>query len=452
VKTFLFNALIFLPAISVLVAVHEFGHYWVARRIGVKVLRFSIGFGRVLWSRPLKDGTEFAISAIPIGGYVSMLGERDDNVPAREAHRALRSKSPSQRIAVMAAGPIANFLFALLIYWALFMVSSPGVKPVIGEVTPQSIAASGGLRTDDLILAVNGKEVATQKSAVIQIVKNLIADRVVNLRVAEKNSSPREIQLTIDRERVKELTEQDPLREIGFEFWYPRTPAKVDSIEPGGPAALGGLHIGDEIVNFDDQRVGDFAALQKIIEARVNKDVIVQVRRGGELVDLKMRVGEKVDKAGHRLGRLGIGSAPAVMPPDMVLQHDSVFGALQRAVEETYDQTLFVFQTVGYLVVGKVSLHSLSSAPGIAVAMGEAARIGFVPLLYMLALISITIGALNLLPIPVLDGGQIVFQVAELLKGRPVSERAQLLAQQVGITLLILLTALALFNDIVRLT
>jgi regulator of sigma E protease len=452
VTTFLINAVIYLIAISILVAVHEFGHFWMARRVGVKVLRFSIGFGRVLWSRPLKDGTEFAISAIPVGGYVSMLGERDDNVSAADAHRAFKSQPPSKRIAVMAAGPLANFLFAFLIYWALFMVSSPGLKPVVGEVVPNSIAAAAGLRTDDQILAVDGKDTATREAVMIGTLKGLLADGRVDFRVVDRNSNPRDVRLNA-ADRVRELTEQDPLSGLGFNFWYPPVPAKLGAVEAGSPAEQAGLKVGDEILRFDGEAAHDFGSLRKVIQSRADRDVEVEVERDGSSVNLQMRVGSIVEN-GKRVGRIGIGPARVAMPmpQEMILPRDSVFGALQRAVAQTWDKTVFVFQTVGYLITGKVSFHSVSGPVGIAAVAGEAARIGLLPFIGLLALISISIGALNLLPIPVLDGGQIVFQLAELLKGRPVSERAQVLGQQVGIALLILLTVLAFFNDITRLS
>src|SRR5712671_4750073 len=208
----------YLVAISILVAAHEFGHFWVARRVGVKVLRFSIGFGRVLWKRDLKDGTEFAISAIPIGGYVSMLGERDDNVPAHDAHRAFRSVSPAKRIAVMAAGPIANFVFAILIYWLLFMTGSPGLKPIVGTIEPYSIAEASGLRANDEVLSVNGKFTSTREAVQVAVLRELIAGRAIDLHVAAKNDSARDLRLSVAR-KGSETAEQDPLQALGFDFW-----------------------------------------------------------------------------------------------------------------------------------------------------------------------------------------------------------------------------------------
>jgi regulator of sigma E protease len=353
----------------------------------------------------------------------------------------------------MAAGPIANFLFAVLAYWLLFIVSAPGLKPVIGEVSPHSIAEQAGLRSDDVVLAVGGKATPTREAVVIQTLKDLIDDGVVNLRVADKNSSPREIRLNA-ADRKRELTEPDALLSgLGFDFWYPPLPPRIGELIVGGAAERAGLRVGDEIVRFDGFYAKDYYQLRKLIQERPNREALVEVRRGGKNVTVTVMVGGET-KNGRTLGRLGIGptKTPPAMPEDMLLPRDSVVGAFERAVEQTWDKTVFVFQTVGYLVRGKVSLQSVSGPVGIAAVAGEAARIGFLPFISLLALVSISVGALNLLPIPVLDGGQIVFQLAELLKGRPVSERAQVIAQQVGIALLILLTVLAFYNDIARLS
>jgi regulator of sigma E protease len=370
-------------------------------------------------------------------------------VPAEDAHRAFRSQPPIKRIAVMAAGPAANFLLAILLYWGLFLVSSPGPKPAIGEVIPGSIAAMAGLHPGDVVLAVGDRETPTREAVVMATLKDLLSNGRVDFRVADRNSSPREIRLDASGQS-RALTEQGPLGTLGFEFWYPSMTSVLGTVEPASPAAKAGLKTGDEIVTFDGQPVKDFLVLTKTIEARAHRSVPVQVRRNGEMLNLQVDVGTKLDKKGHEVGRLGVGSAS--FPADMLLPRDSVFGALQRGIGATWEKTLFVFQSVGYMISGKVSLQSVSGPIGIAAVAGEAARIGLQPFINLLALISISIGALNLLPIPVLDGGQIVFQLAELLKGRPVSERAQMLGQQVGIALLILLTVLAFFNDITRLT
>ncbi len=449
VATILIYAVIYIVGISVLVAVHEFGHFWVARRMGVKVIRFSIGLGKVLWSRPLKDGTEFAISAIPIGGYVSMLGENDDNVSAQDLGRSFKSQPPAKRIAVMAAGPLANFLFAIVAYWILYLFIVPGYKPVVGEVTPHSIAERAGMHRDDVILEVDGKVTPTHEAVVMQLLKGLLDDGVVNLRVSSANGSPREVRLNV-ADKLSELTEPDALLAgLGFDFWRPPVPTVLASIVSGSPAELAGLRVGDQIVRVDGVSTPTFDRLVMAIEKRADQTVAIDVLRGEKTFAVDVLVGKQTTPDGRTVGRIGVGAGPSgAIPEEMRLPRDSVVGALGRAVEQTYDKTIFVFQSIGYLVQGKVSIKSVSGPIGIANVMGDAAQFGFFPFLSILILISITIGALNLLPIPVLDGGQIVLQLAELLKGRPVSERTQVIAQQVGVALLIMLAVLAFYNDI----
>lgn len=450
-STFLFNALTYLIAIGILVAVHEFGHFWVARRSGVKVLRFSIGFGKVLWSRPLKDGTEFAISAIPLGGYVSMLGENDDNVPARDAARSFKSVASYKRIAIMAAGPIANFIFAALVYWFLFVANGPGIKPMIGDIEPNSVAAQAGLKSEDVILEVGGKVTPTQEAVVMKALVDLISDGEVTIKVAAEASSPRVVRL-VANDLDRKLTSPDVLlSKLGFHFWRPTVTTKIGEIAAGGSADKAGLKVGDEVLRFDGVEVKDFLELRRLITQRPDRDVALEVRRGNDVSSLNVAVGSALEN-GKVIGRMGVGPVIPDFPESMILPKDSLLRGFTRGLQQTWDKTVFVFQTVGYLIVGKISLESVSGPVGIATVTGEAARIGFLPFVSLLALVSISIGALNLLPIPVLDGGRIVFELAELLKGGPVSERAQVAAQYIGIGLLVLLTVLAFYNDIARLT
>jgi len=447
------NFLISIPAfiigISILVAVHEFGHFWVARRLGIKTLRFSIGFGRVLWSRFGKDGTEYALSAIPLGGYVRMLDERDGNVAAVDLPRSFTHQPVWKRIAVLLAGPGFNFLFAIVAYWILLMAGVPGVKPVIGEVAEHSIAAAAGLRAEDIVVAVGGKPTKTQGVFIERLLGDLIGDGIVSLEVVGRDGSTREVQLNAVG-RTRELTQPNALLSgLGFDFWSPPTPSVIASVEAGGAAAKAGLIAGDKIVSFDGVPVADFAMLTKLIEKRMRQDVVIDVLRNGESISLPATVGEKT-RNGQVVGRLGIGSGSRAALPDSMrsLQRESLFAALPLAMAMTWDKTALTFKFLWHLISGDVSLKSISGPVGIAAVTGLAVQIGVLASIEVLALISISIGALNLLPVPILDGGQIVYQLAELLKGGPVSERAQLLGQQVGIVLLVLLMGLALFNDL----
>jgi regulator of sigma E protease len=445
----LINALTYIFAISILVAVHEFGHFWVARRLGIKTLRFSIGFGRVLWSRFGKDGTEYAISAIPLGGYVRMLDERDTEVASQDLSRAFNRQPVWKRVAVLFAGPGFNFLFAIAAYWLLFVSGVPEVTPVVGEVQPNSIAASAGLRTDDLILAVAGRDTPTRQVALLDILDEVLGDGIVDLRVRGKDGVERGVDLVVTG-RGRELTEPNALFPgLGFDFWYPQSPAVLGDIEADGPAAKAGLRKGDQVVQFDGQPVATFEQLSKLIEAQPGREVAFEVMRNTERLNAPVLLGKRDAASGKQVGRLGVMWERAPFPEEMRVMHrEAFFPALASASVETWNKVNFTFRMVWKLVSGQVSLKSISGPIGIATVAGTAMQYGFFVFLNLLALISISIGALNLLPVPILDGGQIVYQLVELLKGGPVSERAQLLGQQVGIVLLGLLMILALFNDI----
>jgi len=446
----LIKALTYIVAISLLVAVHEFGHFWVARRLGIKTLRFSIGFGRVLWSRFGKDGTEYAISAIPLGGYVRMLDERDTQqvIAAQDLSRAFNRQPVWKRIAVLFAGPGFNFLFAIAAYWALFVTGVPEVTPVVGEVKANTIAANAGLRTDDLILSVGGLESPTRQSAVVQILQEVLDDGVVELRVRSKDGDERAVDLQAGG-RGRELTQPNALFPgLGFDFWYPQSPAVLGEITPGGSASKAGLLAGDLILSFDGQAITSFEQMSKLIEERPGREVAIEIQRNSEHLNVRTVVGQ-ADVDGKQLGRLGVSWHRAPFPEEMRVMHqEALVPALGSAIQETWGNVEFTFKMIWKLATGQVSLKSISGPIGIATVAGNALQYGFFVFLNLLALISISIGALNLLPVPILDGGQIAYQLAELLKGSPVSERAQLLGQQVGIVLLVLLMGLALFNDL----
>jgi len=451
-SNFLVSALTYIVAISILVAVHEYGHFWVARRLGIKVLRFSIGFGRVLWSRYGKDGTEYALSAIPLGGYVRMLDERDlqnaGQVSEQDRAFAFNRAPVWKRIAVMFAGPGFNFLFALVAYWALFMTGVPGLTPVVGEVKPNSLAADAGLRPDDTIVRVGDHSVATREATMLAILQELLDDGIVQLRVLGKDGGEREANLQATG-RSRELTEPNALSAgLGFDFWYPQASSVLAEVVPGDAAAKAGLLADDRILEFDGEPVTNFETLSALIRARPGKQVVVHVQRGEQRVNLELTVRSEAAN-GTNVGKIGVRPRAEKVPEAMqVLHREGPIAALASAGAETWNKTQFTFKIIWHLVTGKVSLKSISGPVGIASVAGTVVQYGFFASLSFLAIISISVGVLNLLPVPILDGGQIVYQLAELLKGAPVSERAQILGQQVGMVLLALLMGLALFNDL----
>ncbi len=451
--TLVTTVLAFIAAIAILVAVHEFGHFWVARRLGIKVLKFSIGFGRPLWKRTARDGVEYVIAAIPLGGYVKLLDEREGEVSPQDLPHAFTRAPIWKRIAVLVAGAGFNFIFAILAYWALLMAGVPSLKPVIGEVTPESIAARAGLRADDEIREIGGKPVATREAALLGIFEDLVEDGVVDMSVSGANGD-RQLHLEAGDRRA-ELAQPDVLFSgLGFEFWSPPVPATIGAVVEGSAAKLAGLQPGDEILALDGTKVNSFKALVALVEPRFDMEAVLEVRRTQDgvatIIQVPVRIGgDTVD--GRRVGRMGIQQTAGGYPPEMIaLQKYGPAEAFAKGAGKTWETTAFTLKMIWNMVAGNVSVKTLSGPITIAEFSGIAARQGVLSFLNMLALISISLGVMNLLPIPLLDGGQVVYQLAELVKGRPVSERAQIFGQQVGIALLILLMGLAFYNDIAR--
>ena len=453
----IFTAILtFIVAIGILVAVHEFGHFWVARRLGIRVLRFSIGFGKPLWQRTAgRDQVEYVIAAIPLGGYVKLLDEREGNVPPAEAHRAFNRQPVWKRIAVLLAGPAFNLIFAVAVYWVLFVAGVPSLKPIIGDVRPGTIAAEAGLKFEDLILAVDGEKVDTLERATLAIIDDLIKDGTIELKVQGVDGDVRDIALETGDQR-RALTDAERLLPgLGFDYWRPRLPAIIEAVLPDSAAAKAGLMKGDEVLKFNGESVSDFGQLVKFVEPSAHKDVTLEVRRDGSTLDVPLTVGEQT--IGDRTVGL-IGIQPVNQPLESGRSVDEMLGlekygaleAVSHAAAKTWDTSLFTLRIVGRIVTGDVSLKNISGPVRIAETTGFAARQGWRVFLGTLALISISLGVLNLLPIPILDGGQVVYQLAELVKGGPVSERAQLLGQQIGIAMLLLMMSLAFYNDIAR--
>ncbi|HET7201790.1 MAG TPA: RIP metalloprotease RseP [Steroidobacteraceae bacterium] len=452
--TILTYVLAFLVAIGVLVAVHEYGHFWMARRMGIKVLRYSIGFGKVLWSRRGADGCEFAFSAIPLGGYVKLLDEREGPVPPELLAQAYNRKPVWRRILVLLAGPFANFLFAAVAYWILFVVGIPALKPVIGEVTADSPAAEAGLKSGDSIVAVAGEAVSTREGAVLAILDRLMDGAPIELvvRDEEGEGSARTLDVAVQGDR-RGLTEPGALLPgLGFDFWYPTVPTEIGKIVPGSPAARAELSVGDRIVAVDGEPVEDFPALVKRVQPSPGKTLRFTVERKGGTFEVPIEVESQRD--GERLvGRIGIQPVPNLAVPESMraLERYGVVEAAGRAVTKTWDMSVLTVRMIWNVATGDVSVKNLSGPINIAEYAGFSARQGILSFLSFLAIVSVSLFVLNLLPIPILDGGQVVYQVAELVKGSPLSERAQAVGQQIGILLLLVLMSFAFYNDLSRL-
>jgi regulator of sigma E protease len=445
----------FVVAIGILVAVHEFGHFWVARRLDIKVLKFSIGFGKPLWQRKGGDGVEYAIASIPLGGYVKLLDEREGNVRAEELHLSFTRQPVWKRILVLLAGPAFNLVFAVLMYWVLFVAGVPSLRPVVGDVAPDSIAARAGLKFEDTIIKVDGKDVSSLEGALLGTLDDLIDDGVIHMRVRGVDGSERDVVMQTGEQR-RALTQADTmLTGLGFDFWQQRMPAVIGGLSDDSVAAKAGVKTGDQILSVDGRAVTTFQELSQIVRSKPNETVTLEILRERQHLTIPVTAGA-VTEGGRTIGRLGIhsGGTPiktGITVEDMqFLQRHGPLDALQQATIETWDKSLFTLRIVGRIVTGDVSLKNISGPIAIAETTGFAARNGLRTFIGTLALISISLGVLNLLPIPILDGGQVVYQLAELVKGKPVSERAQLFGQQIGIAVLILMMSLAFYNDIAR--
>ena len=450
--TILSYVLAFLVAIGILVAVHEYGHFWMARRMGIRVLRFSIGFGKALWSRRGADGTEYAVAAIPLGGYVKLLDEREGPVDPALASQAYNRKPVWARILVLLAGPFANFLFAVVAYWVLFVAGIPALKPVVGEVEADSIAARAGLQAGDEIVGVGGQDTGTREAAVLALLDELMNGRDLELEVRDEAGDSRALRLRIEGER-RALTEPGALLSgLGFDFWYPVVPARVGKVLPGSPAERAGLREGDEIREVAGQPVADFQSLVAAVQPKPGSRLEFTIGRDGQTLTVPVEV--EAQREGERLvGRIGVQpAAPAALPDGMrTLERYGPVSAIARAADKTWGMSVLTVRMLWNVATGDVSVKNLSGPINIAEYAGFSARQGILAFLSFLAIVSVSLFVLNLLPIPILDGGQILYQLAELAKGSPLSERAQAVGQQIGLLLLLVLMSFAFYNDLSRL-
>lgn len=449
------SVLAFIVAIGVLIAVHEFGHFWVARKLGFKVLRFSIGFGRPLWKRtgPAPDHTEYVLAAIPLGGYVKMLDEREGPLAPEEAGRSFQSRPPLARIAVLLAGPGFNFLFAIVAFWVLFMNGVPGLKPVIGEVAEGSLAQRAGLARDDTIIAVGDERVTTRETAVLGILDVLVDRGEVPLTLQDAAGREHQAVLTVPVEKRLELTEPGALMSgLGFSFWYPKLPVIVGQLVAGGAAEAAGLEPGDEIYAVDGERIEDFYHFVEVLRSRPGETLRFDLLRDGSERSVDVDVRAEVED-GKTVGRIGMSAGGSASFPESMRTEERYgpLAALLPALAETWSKTALTVKFLWRMVTGDVSTKNISGPINIAQYAGLSALGGLTYFLGFMALISISLGVLNLLPVPILDGGQVLYQVAEMVKGSPLSEDLQLAGQKIGIAFLVALMGFAFYNDIARL-
>jgi len=455
--TILTSIVAFVIAIGILVTVHEFGHFWVARRLGFKVLRFSLGFGKPLIKRVSRDAdrVEYVLAAVPLGGYVRLLDERDGPVPPGETARAFNRRPPLARIAVLLAGPGANFLFAIVAYWLLFLQGVPGLKPLVGDVVPGSYAAHADLRALDTIVAVGGDATATQEAALLAILDGIVGDGAVPVRVRNEQGIERDLTIRVPEGERRELTEPGMLRPgLGISFWHPPVEISAHEVVAGDPADVAGIRAGDRLVEVDGRAIYDSETFVNVISGRAGRATRIGVERGADRHDFEV-VPKPVAEDGRTIGRVGISLRQVMQAPFpdsmRTVEHYGALGAIGPAVRETWDKSALTVRFLWRMVTGDVSTKNISGPINIAQYAGLTATEGFTYYLAFLALVSISLAVLNLLPVPVLDGGQVVYQLAEVAKGAPLSMEAQVLGQKIGIAMLVVLMGFAFYNDITRL-
>lgn len=447
----LWNLGAFLLALGILIAVHEFGHFWVARRCGVYVERFSIGFGKPLWQKVGKDGTEYTLAMIPLGGYVKMLDERVDEVPAEKRHQAFNNKALWQRSAIVAAGPLANFIFAIFAYWVVYLIGVPAVRPVIGEVAPHSIAAEAGIRSGMELKSISGIKTADWESVNMAMISH-IGDEEMVVTVSGPDADY-EVQRTLDLTGWSFDPETERvLTTLGITPYSPAITLVISQLADDGAAIAAGLRLNDEIVSIDDTPVTEWQQVVDAVRSHPSQALEMEVLREGKLVVLTMTPGEKQLRDGTVTGFAGM--APTVEPWPESYRINLQFGPLEavgKAAEKTWQLVTLTFDMVGKLITGDVAIKNLSGPISIAKGAGMTADYGVVYFLGFLALISVNLGIVNLLPLPVLDGGHLMFFAIEAVTRRPVSERVQDIGYRVGSAILVALMAVALFNDFTRL-
>lgn len=449
IPDFLFYLFAFVVALGTLITLHEFGHFWVARKLGVKVLRFSVGFGKPLvkWVGK-RDGTEYVVAGIPLGGYVKMLDEREGEVAEHERGRAFNNQSLGVRSAIVAAGPIFNFLFAILAYWLVFWVGEDGIKPFVGEVADGSPAMHAGFETGDEILSVGDTDTSTWEMVILALMSDS-SQRTIPIKVRDESGK---IELrSLSGQAVQQAADEARLyKGIGFEPMLPDVPAVIGRIIPGEAAANGGLEVGDRILAMNGDAVEDWKAWVVRIKQNPETQVTLLLERDGNTLEQPFLIGSVIENDAL-IGR--IGAAPQRVDISDFQRHYSlsVFPALGAAMSKTAEMSWLTLRMMGRMLIGEASIKNLSGPITIAQYAGETASLGLIKFLKFLAIVSVSLGVINLLPVPVLDGGHLFYFAIEAIRGKPLSESIQIAGQKFGIVLLLMLMGIAFYVDLGRL-
>ena len=451
-SNFLFYLAAFALVLGVLIVVHEYGHYFVARLCGVKVLRFSVGFGKPLWQRSYgPDGTEWAIGAFPLGGYVKMLDEREAPVADSELHRAFNRQSVGRRIAIVAAGPAANLLLAVFVYWGVFWYGTDELRPVLGAPPVATAAAAGGFESGERVLKVGDEPVQTWEDVRWQLLQRAVNETIVQMEVINERQ---EIALRrLDLAAIRESGwEGDAFSRLGLTYYRPKLPAVIGRVVQNGIADRAGLKPGDRVVAIGNEEITNWSDVVRIVRAAAGQELHLQIVR--DSIERAITLTPELhEERGRSFGRNGVADKDAGIPREDLTVRVS-YGpveSLGKAFRETWDKSVFSLVMLGKMVTGEVSWRNLSGPVTIADYAGQSARLGLEYYLKFLALVSISLGVLNLLPIPILDGGHLMYYVVEIIKRGPVSERTMEIGQQIGLAFLLMLMAFAFYNDINRL-
>lgn len=443
----------FVLALGVLIFFHELGHYSVARWCGVKVLRFSVGFGRPLvrWTIG-PDRTEWVVAAFPLGGYVKMLDEREGEVPQQDLPRSFNRQSVWRRFAIVAAGPLANFLLAIVVYWGLFATGTEELKPRLALTEEVgTLAATSGIRDGDLVVSVNDESIRSWGELRWSLLRHALDGEAVMLRIRSGDNVETFRQLDFQGIRVDD-GQTDLIQRIGLRPWRPHIAPVVGQVMAGSAAARAGVQAGDEFVALDGVRIGSWVELVEHVRQRPDTPVVAEIRRDGALITSELRP-EAAEEGGERIGRIGISVAEPVEGRSAMFSIVR-YGPLEsfaKAMTKTWDTSVLTLKMIGRMITGEVSWKNISGPVTIADYAGQTAKLGWTHYLGFVALISISLGVLNLLPIPVLDGGHLLYYTIEIIKGGPVSERVMEIGQQIGLVALVMLMAFAFYNDITRL-
>jgi regulator of sigma E protease len=444
------TVLSFIIAIAILIAIHEFGHFWVARKMGVKVLRFSLGFGNPIWRyQKNEESTEFVLAAIPLGGYVRMVDEREGSVEEKDLPYAFNRQSLSKRVAIVAAGPLFNLLFAIFIYWAIFFVGETGMKPVLGPVAVGTLAEQARLEQGDEILSVDGVETPTWDLAIGTLISKVFDSGDIQLGIVKTDGTQVNRIINVP---TGFANEPENLNEkLGLKAWRPVIAPIVDDIVAGSPAEKSGLRHGDRIVSANNNPIINWSQWVDYVRASPEQLISLEIEREGVQVALGLTP-EAVQVNGSSVGRIGASvKVPEALFEGMQREYSlGFFSALSAAVKKTTDYSLLTLKMMGRMLVGDASIKNLSGPISIAKYAGASAAIGFGQFIKFLAIVSISLGILNLLPIPILDGGHLFFYLIEAIKGSPVSEVVQAVGQRLGMAVLFSLMAVAILQDVER--